>query len=570
MKWNLKEFFKNDNECMEFINSTEKNSIEFNQKYQNNLQNLTSSEFLEALKIYEKINENLAKFTTYAYLNFAIDTKSGSKLAKIEELYNKISENLLFFSIEFNLLDENLKQNFIENSSNYKYYLNLIVKQKSHELTFLEERILLRVSLVGSSAFARLFDETMSNLRFEFDDKLLKEEEILSLLHSKDREVRKTAALSLSNTLKQNSHLLSYIFNMIKTDLKITCDLKNYKFGEDVMHENNQIEKESVDSLIKVTQENFDLVSDFYNKKREILGYDELYDYDRYAPLGDDKYYSFEDCKEIILEAFNGFSKEFGDIAKTAFDENWIDVYPDDNKIGGAFSHSAVSSIHPFVLLNFTSKRRDLFTLAHELGHAIHQKLAYKVGFLNSNTPLTTAETASVFCEMLVFDYVYKKSDKKERLNLLSSKLEDIFATLYRQINFTTFEREIHSYKNELSSDEIGEIWYKHSKDMFGDCLILNDYYKFWWSYIPHFIHTPFYCYSYSYAQLLVLALFELYKSGKCENFVEIYTKFLSLGGSKSPRDMLAMFGLDIQSKEFWEIGIKMVRNLVSEFKELK
>ena len=304
----------------------------------------------------------------------------------------------------------------------------------------------------------------------------------------------------------------------------------------------------------------------FYDKKRQILGYETLYDYDRYAPLKDDeKEFSFEEAKEIVLKAFYEFSCKFGDIAKKAFDENWIDVMPMKNKQSGAFSHSASSDTHPFVLLNFTKKRRDVFTLAHELGHAIHQYLAYGVGFFNSFTPLTTAETASVFCEMLVFDYM-RKNGGSDIKPMLGAKIEDIFATLYRQINFTTFERRIHAKKDEVSVDEINQIWFEESKKMFDGKLTLNDYYKIWWSYIPHFIHSPFYCYSYGYAQLLVLALYGLYKSGKCENFVQIYTEFLSLGGSKEPKDMVSVFGLDIESSEFWEIGINEIKKLIDEF----
>ncbi|MBR7048129.1 MAG: oligoendopeptidase F, partial [Campylobacter sp.] len=220
---------------------------------------------------------------------------------------------------------------------------------------------------------------------------------------------------------------------------------------------------------------------------------------------------------------------------------------------------------HPFVLLNFTSRRRDVFTLAHELGHAIHQYLAYGVGFFNSFTPLTTAETASVFCEMLVFDYM-RKNGNDDLKPMLAAKIEDIFATLYRQINFTTFERRIHAAKDELGVEEINQFWLEESAKMFDGKLILNDYYKIWWSYIPHFIHSPFYCYSYGYAQLLVLALYGLYKSGKCENFVQIYTEFLSLGGSMEPKKMVAKFGLDIENSEFWQIGIDEIRALVDEF----
>ena len=566
MTWNLNEFFKNEAEFNEFCEKTKKQSIEFNAKFKGKLANLNADEFLQSLKTYEKINEQISKILSFTHLDFAKDTTKGANLAKIELLCNEISENLLFFELEFNELESAKQDEFIANSHEFEYYLTQLKKQKSHQLSFLEERILLKTSPVSGSAFSRLFDETMANLKFEFDGEFLSEEQILSKLHDSDREVRKKAALSLSATLEKNLHLLGFIYNMIKTDLRISCELRNYELGEEIMHQNNQISKSSVDALIKATEQNFDIVGKFYEKKREILGYEKLYDYDRYAPLNaDNSEFSFDEAKEIVLKAFYEFSPKFGEIATKAFSQNWIDVFPAEHKQSGAFSHSASSDIHPFVLLNFTSRRRDIFTLAHELGHAIHQYLAYGVGFFNSFTPLTTAETASVFCEMLVFDYMRKNGDGDLK-PMLAAKIEDIFATLYRQINFTTFERRIHAAKDELGVEEINKIWLEESAKMFDGKLILNDYYKIWWSYIPHFIHSPFYCYSYGYAQLLVLALYGLYKSEKCENFVQIYTEFLSLGGSMEPKKMVEKFGLDIENSEFWQIGIDEIRTLVDEF----
>ena len=566
MAWNLKEFFKNESEFNEFIELTKKQSIEFNAKFKGKLANLNTDEFLQSLKTYEKINEQISKIMSYSHLDFALDTTKGANLAKNEQICNEISENLLFFELEFNELESAKQDEFIAKSHEFEYYLTQLKKQKSHQLSFLEERILLKTSPVSANAFSRLFDETMANLKFEFRGEFLSEEQILSLLHDSDRNVRKDAALSLSATLEKNLHLLGFIYNMIKTDLKISCELRNYELGEDIMHQNNQISKSSVDALIKATENNFDIVGKFYEKKREILGFNTLYDYDRYAPLkADSGEFSYEEAKEIVLKAFYEFSPKFGDIAKTAFENGWIDEFPKDHKQSGAFSHSASKDTHPFVLLNFTNKRRDVFTLAHELGHAIHQYLAYGVGFFNSFTPLTTAETASVFCEMLVFDYM-RKNGNGDLKAMLAAKIEDIFATLYRQINFTTFERRIHATKDELGVEEINQIWLEESAKMFDGKLVLNDYYKIWWSYIPHFIHSPFYCYSYGYAQLLVLALYGLYKSGKCENFVQIYSEFLSLGGSMEPKKMVAKFGLDIEKAEFWQIGIDEIRNLVDEF----
>ncbi|RAZ26239.1 M3 family oligoendopeptidase [Campylobacter hyointestinalis] len=566
MTWDLTIFFKNLDELDKFSKITEEKALKFNQTYNSNLNNLNPDDFLLAIKEYEDITCNLNKIMSYAQLSFAKDTSKGALLAKYEEICTKIEEKMLFFMLEFNQISKEKQDIFIEFCKPYSYYLELSLKNKPHQLSLAEERILLRTSNTGADAFSRLFDESMAKLKFKFKDKELSEEEILSKMYDKDREIRKKAALSLSDTLGKNQHLLTFIYNMIKTDLKNECELRNYEFPETPRHQSNQIDKSSVDSLIKVTEENFDLVSKFYNKKREILGYEKLYDYDRYAPLNDDAKFDFKEAKDIVLKAFTDFSPTFGNLAQKAFDENWCDVYPDENKQSGAFSHSASSDTHPFVLLNYTDRRRDVFTLAHELGHAIHQYLSYSVGYLSSHTPLTTAETASVFCEMLVFEYIKNSLPKEQRVALLAGKIEDIFATLYRQINFTTFERRIHSYDGEISSDELNRIWLEESKKMFGESLILNDYYKIWWSYIPHFIHSPFYCYAYGYAQLLVLALFGLYKSGKCENFVEIYTKFLSLGGSKSPKDMIAMFGFDINKEEFWDIGMNEIKKLVDEF----
>lgn len=566
MIWDLSKFFNSSDELDKFCLDLQNRANEFKTKFSQNLSNLNANEFQNAMSEYEEILSGIGKIMSYAYLKFAKDTSTGAFLAKYEEICAKIEEIVLFFEIEFNELNSEIQNNFISNTPKFSYYLENLAKNKLHQLSFLEERILLRTANTGASAFSRLFDESMARARFEFRGQSLKEEEILSKLSSDDREIRKEAAVALSQGLKPMQHLLTYIYNMIKTDLKNSCELRGYEYGESSRHLSNQIEKSSVDALIKASENSFDLVSKFYDKKREILGFDKLYDYDRYAPLGGDEKMEFDEAKSIVIKAFSEFSPLFGDLAKRAFDENWCDVYPDENKQAGAFSHSASSDIHPFVLLNFTGRRRDLFTLAHELGHSIHQYLSYSVGYLNSHTPLTTAETASVFCEMLVFEYIKNSVSKEQRVALLAGKIEDIFATLYRQINFTTFERRIHSYEGEISSDEIDRIWLEESKKMFGDSLILNDYYKIWWSYIPHFIHSPFYCYAYSYAQLLVLALFGLYKSGKCENFVEIYTKFLSLGGSKSPKELVGMFGFDIDDEKFWNIGIDQVVNLVDEF----
>lgn len=570
MQWNLKDLFKDEKEARAYLKACQEDSKQFRQKYENKLATLDTKEFQNALKHYEHIAMSVAKIMTYAYLCFAENTSKGAMYAKFEQECKSIEENILFFELELGEFEDKKAQICIKECEEYSFYIEKILQNKKHNLSKKEERIMLYLSSTGASAFSRLFDETMSRLRVPFEDEMISEEEILSKLYHSKRTVRKKAAKNFSKVLKNNASLLTFIFNMIKSERKNINDLRLYKNAEESRHISNQISQISVNSLIATTEKNFHLVSTFYERKRQILGLKKLKDYDRYAPIGKDIQLSYEKAQNIVLKAFKAFSSEFADIAKEAFDGGWIDVYPKEYKQGGAFSHSAISDAHPYVMLNFTGTRRDLFTLAHELGHAIHQKLSYKVSFLNQDTPLTTAETASVFAEMLVFDYMKKDLKKDELVGLYASKLEDIFATLYRQINFTTFERAIHASKDELSTEQISEIWLKESEKMFGKSVELGKDYALWWSYIPHFIHTPFYCYAYAYAQLLVLALYGLYKSGEAKNFKELYLKMLSLGGSKSPKELVNLFGFDIEDSNFWQLGIKEIEKLVSEFLRLK
>ncbi|MGH2304720.1 M3 family oligoendopeptidase [Campylobacter taeniopygiae] len=568
-QWDLGILFQNEKELENYTSCCINETELFKKNYENKLESLTAQHFLNALKEYENLNLKLSKIMTYAYLCFAKDTSRGSFYAKYEQECQRAEENLLFFELEFCTISENKTQEFITFCQDYHFYLTNLIKNKKYNLSQEEERVMLYMSNTGASAFGRLFDESMSSLKISFEEQELSEEEILSKLYDHDRKTRKKATKKFTKALNKNINLLTFILNMVKTELRNICTLRGYEDSETPRHLKNQISKQSVDSLIKITQKNFSLVERFYKKKKQILGYDTLKDYDRYAPIGKETNFSFEESKKIILEAFYDFSPIFGDIAKEAFKKGWIDVFPQDKKQGGAFSHSATPDSHPFILLNYTNKRRDLFTLAHELGHTIHQKLSYSVSFLNQDTPLTTAETASVFAEMLVFDYVKNKLKKEELIALYAAKIEDIFATLYRQINFTCFERRIHNHKHELSSEEISKIWMEESQKMFKESVDLTKNYALWWSYIPHFIHTPFYCYAYAYAQLLVLAFYGLYKRKEKQNFKELYIKMLSLGGSVSPKELVSMFGFDIENENFWEIGMAEIKQMIDEFMEL-
>jgi oligoendopeptidase F len=569
-KWDLGALYASSDELQAAIEASDRAAAEFEARYKGRLGKLSPSEFGECIAEFEAVSQQLAKYMSYASLKFSADADEGGFYARCQNSYVKSADKLLFFEIEYNSLPKPTQKSFAAHDERYAYFLQELAREKPHQLPLKTESVLIKKEQTGASAFARLFDESFSNMRFRYGGKKLSEEEILALLHSPDRPTRRNAAKAFTKELSRHQKLLAYIYNMIRQDARTECEVRRYKNAEEERHIENRITQKSVDALIKTAEGSFNLVSEYYDKKRALLGLEELYDYDRYAPLSSaDEEFGYDECKRIVLETFGAFSPEFARIARKAFDERWIDVYPRAGKRGGAFSHGVTPDAHPYVLLNHTDRRRDLFTLAHELGHAIHQYLSRPVGYLASDTPLTTAETASVFAEMLVFDEMKKRATPEARRAMLSSKLEDIFATLYRQINFTTFERAVHAKDGELGCEEFDAIWMRESVKMFGESVHLTSEYRIWWSYIPHFIHTPFYCYAYAYGQLLVLALFGLYKSGEMGDFAERYVKFLSAGGSKSPRELVGAFGFDIDDEKFWRIGLGEVRKLLDEFKEL-
>ncbi len=570
MNWDLSALFNSIPEAEEFLKQAEFKAEDFEKKYKDRLYTLSSDEFIEVLKEYENILENVGRSLTYIYLEFATDSSKGSLLALFQELATKTEEHLIWFELEFIYLPIDKQQKFIDNAGIYKYYLMHLQEEAPFKLSEKEEKILMKKDLTSSSAFTRLFDETLSQLKFFFEGKKLSEEEILSKLYSPERNKRKKAQISLTNGLKPHQDLLGFIYNQVKKDWKIDyLEIRGYETAESPRHFSNRVSKKSVDALINTVNENMQIVAEYYNIKKELLRYNKLYDYDRYAPIkliDTNPEIPFEDAKEMVLNSFKNFSNTFFEIAKKAFNEKWIDIYPKEGKRGGAFSHSATPKAHPYVLLNYTNKRRDVFTLAHELGHAIHQYLSREVGYLNQDTPLTTAETASIFAEMLLFEEIKKSLNKEELIEIYAAKLEDIFATLFRQIVFTNFERRVHN-EDEISKERFNQIWMEENKKMFGESVYLTKNYEIWWSYIPHFIHSPFYCYSYAYAQLLVLTLYKLYKEN-FEDFEEKYITFLSQGGSIPPKkQFLELFGLDIEKEDFWQKGIETVKEMFNEFK---
>jgi oligoendopeptidase F len=400
----------------------------------------------------------------------------------------------------------------------------------------------------------------------------LNQSQILAKVHDPDREVRRKAADALTEGIRSRSMELTYIFNVLVADKAADDKRRHYEQWISARNLSNKAPDEVVEALIQSVTAQYDLVARHYNLKRILLGYDELYDYDRYAPIpakGEETEYSWSEAREIVSKAYSAFSPRVGEIVARFFNENWIHAALLPNKRGGAFASPTVPSAHPFVLVNFTGQGRDVMTLAHELGHGLHMYLSSEAqGITGLYTPLTTAEMASTFGEMLTFtDLMANEPDPAVRLAMMAQKIEDSFATIFRQISMNRFEDGLHTARRtegELSAERISEIWMKSQKDMFQGSVNLRDDYGLWWSYVPHFIGSPGYVYAYSFGELLVLALFNLYQKRGAE-FVPQYVEVLAAGDSDYPDRILAKIGIDLSDPAFWNEGLEALRKLVEQ-----
>ncbi|WP_104741690.1 M3 family oligoendopeptidase [Helicobacter ailurogastricus] len=575
-RWDLSALFKDQESLDRHLSAWDGKVADFEKKHAGTFASVEPEDFGGVLAEYETLSEGISRAMSYVFLIFSVDAKRSDLYAKYQLLCADMGKHLLFVENEFCALESEKQEALIAATPKYAYYLRLLLRQKPHMLSLPEEKVLLATCGVGVEAFSNLFDQVITSLKMPFQNKMLSEEEILSELHNPDRKLRKQAQKTLTKSLKKQELVLTYVLNMVRKDLHIDTKLRHYEKPETFRHLSNQIPQASVDSMIEIVEEHYPLVHRYYKSKAKILGH-KLKDHDRYAPIeSKEAPLSYKEALDLVCKAYQEFSPKFYEIVKKGIEEGWVDSHPRADKRGGAFSDSTVPSAHPFVLLNFTGNRRSAFTIAHEFGHMIHQTLSRQVGYLNTNTPLTTSETASVFGEMLLFENLKKDLDKKELRGIYAGKLEDIFSTMFRQVVMTNFERRIHQcgeHFEELKTKDFDKIWQEENAKMFGKSLKLSKNYARWWSYIPHFIHSPFYCYSYSYGQLLVLALFGLYRSkgsaSEKQDFVETYTTFLSKGGSQSPEELVGMFGLNIADKEFWKIGMHEVEKMLNEFEDL-
>ena len=538
-----------------------------------------SSALHEAIKHYESIDDKLGRILSYAGLVYSGDTTDPVRAkfyGDTQDRATTLSTELLFFTLELNRLDDDALDKAAAQAplSHYAPWLKDIRLEKPYQLDDKLEQIFLEKSVTGANSWNRLFDETMAALRFEFDGEELTLEPILNKFQDPEESVRRRASDALAKTFRANLRTFSLITNTLAKDKEISDRWRKFTDIADSRHLSNRVEREVVEALVSAVRAAYPRLSHrYYKLKAKWFGKTALDHWDRNAPLPqiEQPTIPWTDARMMVLEAYRDFSPRMASIANDFFDKNWIDAPVRPGKAPGAFAHPTVPSSHPYVLVNYLGKPRDVMTLAHELGHGVHQVLAAANGALMAPTPLTLAETASVFGEMLTFRRLLDRTtDPKQRKSMLAAKVEDMINTVVRQIAFYTFEREIHlARKNgEITPDRIGEIWLKVQSESLGPSIRLGDGYETFWTYIPHFIHSPFYVYAYAFGDCLVNSLYAVYENA-AEGFAERYLAMLAAGGTKHHSELLAPFGLDARDPAFWQVGLSLIERMIVELESM-
>lgn len=582
-RWDLRDFY-DDYKSQKLIddnNTLSEMVSKFNSQYEGRLNSLSADELYKAIVEYEEISSLSGKIGSYSYLLYSTNLNNQDILSffqHISEKLNDLGTNLLFFKMELNQIEDDKIKELLkhENLSRYASWINRSRSFKPYQLSEKEEKILHEKNITSSEYWVKLFDMTTSNMRFNYRGQELTYSEISDKTLDLDESVRKDASLAISAELKKNIDLFTVITNALAKDKAIDDRIRGAKSVTTFQNLSNEIEDEVVEALVTASKKNYaNIAQRYYKIKAKWMGKEKLEFWDRNAPLGqeDDKTVPWTDAKSIVLNAYNNFSPEFANIAKKFFDKNWIDAEPYPGKNYGAYSSATVASVHPYILMNYHGKNYDIRVLAHELGHGVHQSLASGVGDLMSHTPLTLAETASIFGEQLVFDYMMnEEKDKAKRKVMLANKIEDSLNTIFRQISFYEFEHRVHNTRKEreLTSDELSNIWIDVNKDLFGDTLNFREEARFGWSYIPHFIHSPFYVYSYAFGNCLVNSIYMVYKKGEVKDFVPKYIDLLKSGGTKNHKELLDPFGLDATDPNFWQKGLDVVSEMIDELSAME
>jgi oligoendopeptidase F len=586
VRWNLTDLFSShdDPRIDQTLGDCRDRAEAFSRQFRDRLENpagLTPQQLLDGLQELERIYEALSRVGSYSGLLYAADTARPEYQdleQKVEQRSTEIRNLLLFFELEWLKVKDAVAERLIDDPAlkAYSHYLRSLRRFRPHTLTEPEEKILNEKDNTGRNAFGRLFSELTSSLTFalEKDDKKedLNLSEILSLLHEPDRKLRQRAMDTLYAGLAPHGQVLTFVYDILLQDHLTMDRLRHYPNPIAQRHLFNEIDGAAVDTMMQVVESNYGIGRDYFRLKAKLLGLPRLALYDQYAPVGkENRPFPYDQAREVILAALGVFTPRFGEIAWEFFAKNWIDAEIRKGKRGGAFCSSPSPQLHPYILCNYTDNLRDVMTVAHELGHGLHGCLSRKQSYFNYDTPLTTAETASVFGEMLVFDYLLaRQTDPRVQIDLLAGKLEDIFATVFRQNVLTRFEAAAFAARQErrLTPELLGTLWLEANSKYYGDAVEIPEGYRWGWSYIPHFIHSRFYCYSYVFGQLLVLALYRMYRE-QGQNFVPKYLALLEAGGSDSPEALLKPLDVNIHDPGFWQKGFQEISGLVKRLEGL-
>jgi oligoendopeptidase F len=564
--WDLSDLYESgdDPRIQEHVEWTESAAAEFRERYYERVAALSPAELREAIERREEIESTFTRAIYYAHLWFATDmndSQRGALVAKLTEKGAAIDTQLLFFGLELAALEEEQAETLLRSDEleYWRHWLRSVRKFRPYILTEPEEKIMTEKAVSGFAAWDRLYDELLGAIKVDLDGTEIGFEEAMAKLYSPDRDLRRRASEAVTVALEPGLRTRTFIFNTIAVDKSIDDRLRGYETWISARNLSNDTTDEAVQALVDAVVRRYDVVQRYYTLKARLLGLDSLAFYDRMAPLADDPtHVPWGEAKELVVDAFGDFSSETGDIIQRFFREGWIDAPPRDGKRPGAFCATNVPGVHPYVLMNYTGDRRSVLTLAHELGHGLHGYLAQPLGLFNASTPLTTAETASVFGEALTFKRLLAlEDDPKRRLNLLAGRIEDSIATVYRQIAMNRFEDAVHTWRRdegELSPEKFEELWLDTQRTMFDDSVDVQGY-EAWWSYIPHFIGTPGYVYAYSYGFLFALSIFRKYEL-EGDAMVGPYLDLLRSGGSKPPAELAEMVGLDLADPKIWEAGI--------------
>lgn len=580
ISWDLSDLFSSptDPEIEAMLAYSMERAKAFEAAYKGRVASLEPSEFAAMMRELEEDEDAAAKPEAYSYLLHSQNTKeaaAGRLLSRVREASAERGSLGVFFTLELaEISDEQAARLYADPvSAPYRHTIEEARKFRPHQLSEPEERILTDYSPVGNSAWNRLFEELCAAIQVEVDGQEVALEEALTLLREPDREVRRRASGAITAALGSDIRTRAYIFNVILQEKAIDDRVRKFPAWISARNLANETSDEAVAALVEAVTGRYDICVRYYRVKKQLLGVGELHEWDRYAPIEETtRDVSWEDAKEMVLGSYHRFSPKAGALVEDFFNRRWIDAAARPGKAGGAYCMPVTPRHHPYVMMNFNGKLRDVTTLAHELGHGLHDRLASKQHLFDYHPPLTLAETASVFGEALTFDRIMaEEKDPKVRLAMLCNQCEDAFSTVFRQVAFNRYEDACHTARRtegELAVDQLGEIYQEKLQPMFGDALILTDEHKVWWSYVEHFLHTPGYVYAYAFGNLLALSVYHRFLE-RGPAFVDDYLDFLAAGGSTRPDELVRRLGMDITDPGFWDAGLRILEGMVTEVETL-